>query len=256
MAPVARCTSSMACRTASARSPARARSSVSGRLPQRSSPDRPGWSSTAATPCRCSPPRTAGESGRRRRLGRTSRSGGFMYSPTTSTSFCSKCGSLEILKVSTFHGLRLWSDQIPATASLPMPSRRASDRVVQCVEPSAAFSCCVIRTTSDTVPGGNEGLRPRPLAMTPTPSIPFSAKRARHRRMASESTLERRAISSLPRPSAAHNSARAWTTLRWASDDEVATRCSSLRCESVSGSATAVMTGIATDYHVISPTDH
>ena len=179
-----------------------------------------------------------------------------MYSPTTSTNFSSKFGSLEILNVSTLHGLRLWSDQIPATVSLPMLSRRASDRVVQCVDPSAGSSCCVIRTTSDTVPGGSEGLRPRPLAMTPTPSTPLSTNRARHRRMASESTLERRAISSLLRPSAAQSSARAWTTLRCASDDDVATRCSSLRCESLSGSAAAVMTGTTTAYHVIYPTDH
>jgi transposase len=80
---------------------------------------------------------------------------------------------------------------------------------------------------------------------------PLSAKRARHRRIAPESTLERRAISSFPRPSAAHSSARACTTLRCASDEEVATRCSSLRWESVSGSAAAVMTGTTTLYHVI-----
>ena len=39
------------------------------------------------------------------KLNTTARSGGFRYSPTTSTSLASKSGSFEILNVSTFHGL-------------------------------------------------------------------------------------------------------------------------------------------------------
>ena len=44
------------------------------------------------------------------------------------------------MNLSTRHGLRLWSAQIRATASLPIPSRAAKLRVVQCVEPSAGTS--------------------------------------------------------------------------------------------------------------------
>ena len=56
-------------------------------------------------------------------LNTAARSGGSIYNPTTSTSFSSKSGSLEILKVSTFYGLRLWFRQIRATVSLPIPNR-------------------------------------------------------------------------------------------------------------------------------------
>jgi hypothetical protein len=59
---------------------------------------------------------------------------------------------------------------------------------------------------------GSHVLRPRPFAIVPTPATPRSANRFRHRRTASESTPERRAISSFATHSAAHNNARAWTT--------------------------------------------
>ena len=114
--------------------------------------------------------------------------------------------------MSTFHGLRLWSAQICATVSFPTPTRAARDRVLHCVEPSAGNSLWVKRSTSSTVPGGNDGLRPRPFAITPTPSTPVTANRFRHRRTASESTPERRAISSFATPSAAHNNAWVGTT--------------------------------------------
>jgi hypothetical protein len=118
-------------------------------------------------------------------------------------------GSLLILKPSTFHGLRLWSDQILATESFPIPTRAAIVRVVQCVEPSAGRSCRVSLSTSATVPSGREGFRPRPLAITPTPAVPFSVNRLRQRRTASESTPQRRAISSFATPSAAISKALA-----------------------------------------------
>src|SRR5271156_2517624 len=70
----------------------------------------------------------------------TARAGGFKYTPTTSTSFSSNRGSLLTLNVSTFHGLRLWSAQILATESLPIPTRAARVRVLQCVDPSAGGS--------------------------------------------------------------------------------------------------------------------
>jgi hypothetical protein len=76
-------------------------------------------------------------------------------------------------------------------------------------ETSSGFSCWVSLKTSATVPAGSDGLRPRPLAITSMPSTPFSAKRVRQRRIASESTPERRAISWLLVPSPAHSKARA-----------------------------------------------
>src|SRR5665811_2430411 len=64
------------------------------------------------------------------KLNTAARAGGFIYRPTTSTSFSSKCGSLETLKESTRQGLRLWSAHTRAIASLPIPKRLANDRVV------------------------------------------------------------------------------------------------------------------------------
>src|SRR5450759_736370 len=58
-------------------------------------------------------------------------------------------------------------------ASFPIPKRLANDRVVQCVEVSSGASWQVTRTISATVPSARAGLRPRPLAITPTPSAPF-----------------------------------------------------------------------------------
>ena len=109
-------------------------------------------------------------------------------------------------------------------------NRLANDRVVQCVEVSSGVSSSVTRTTSATVPSGNHDRRPRPLAITPTPATPSSLNRLRHRRTASESTPQRRAISSLATPSAAHNSALAWTTPRCGSDVERAIFSNEPRC--------------------------
>jgi len=52
----------------------------------------------------------------------------------------------------------------------------------QCVDVSSGVSSSVTRTTSATVPSGNHDLRPRPLAITPTPSTPVAANRALHAR--------------------------------------------------------------------------
>jgi hypothetical protein len=129
------------------------------------------------------------------KLNTTARSGGFMYRPTTSTSFSSNRGSLETLNVSTLQGFRSWSRQIRATLSLPIPNRCASVLVVQCVEVSGGASSRVTRSTSATVPSGSHDLRPRPSAILPKLSRPFSAKRARHFRMELALTPTRRAIS-------------------------------------------------------------
>jgi hypothetical protein len=66
-----------------------------------------------------------------------------------------------------------------------------------------------LRVCRLTVAAGNDGLRPRPFAITPTPALPRSTNRRHHRRTASASTPQRRAISSFASPSAAHNNARA-----------------------------------------------
>jgi hypothetical protein len=107
--------------------------------------------------------------------------------------------------------LRLWSAQIRAMASLPIPTLLPSVRVDHWVEPSAGLSCWVSLSTSATVPAGNQDLRPRPLAITPTPSTPVSEKRARQRRTASESRqIDGRSLRCwrLPLPTAARGLGR------------------------------------------------
>jgi hypothetical protein len=133
-----------------------------------------------------------------------------------------------------------------ATVSLPMPKYSAKVRVDHCVEPSGGVVVLVSRTTSATVPSGSHDVRPRPLAMVPTPATPWSSKRRRQRRTASASTSQRRAISSLAMPSAAHSNALAWRTLRWGNDIERAMRSSSLRSPRDTANASAVITGMLT----------
>jgi len=128
----------------------------------------------------------------------------------------------------------------------------ANDRVVQWVEVSSGASWQVTRTISATVPLGKAGLRPRPFAITPTPSAPFSANRARHRRTVSESTSHRRAISWLARPCAAHSKALAWTTVRCGDVAEAAIVCSWARCVWVTGNAGAVITDITQCFRTVS----
>jgi hypothetical protein len=86
------------------------------------------------------------------------------------------------------------------------------------------------QTQGDPVPSGNHDLRPRPAAITPTPPTPRSTNRFRHRRTVSESTAQRRAISSLATPSPAHSNALAWITCRCGNDDERATFSNKPRC--------------------------
>jgi hypothetical protein len=110
-------------------------------------------------------------------------------------SFSSKRGSLDTLNRSTRQGLRLWSFQMRATESLPMPWRLAISLVVQWVEPSSGVAWRVSSTTAATVPSGNQDFRPRPGAILPSPSTPSSAKRVRHVRTELALTPTRRAIS-------------------------------------------------------------
>jgi len=96
--------------------------------------------------------------------------------------------------------------------SLLTPATAASDRVDQCVAPPGGVPVRVRSNTRSTVSGGSHGLRPRPVATFPIPSIPLSANRLRQARTVSASTWQRRAITSFATPSAAHNSALACTT--------------------------------------------
>src|ERR1035437_1795832 len=129
-------------------------------------------------------------------------------------------------------------------ASFPIPKRLANERVVQCVEVSSGDSWQVTRTISATVPSGRAGLRPRPFAITPTPSAPLSANRARHRRTESESTSHRRAISWLAKPWAAHNKAFACTTVRCGNVVDAAIFCNWARCVWVTDTAGALITAM------------
>ena len=65
---------------------------------------------------------------------------------------------------------------------------------------SPGRSLCVRRRTSSITPGGSDGLRPRPFAITPTPAVPWTSNLVRHRRTASASTSQRRAISAFATP--------------------------------------------------------
>ena len=175
------------------------------------------------------------------KLKTTARDGGFKYRPTTSTSFDSNSGSVLSLKTSTRHGFSSWSAHICATVSLLTPTCAARVRVVQCVAPPGGCPVNVSSTTRCTVSAGSQDFRPRPLAIVPTPPMPFSANRFRHRRTASESTPQRRAISSFGTPSAAHSNAFACTTWRCGNTDEPAIRASSARWSSVTVNAAATI---------------
>ena len=80
------------------------------------------------------------------------------------------------------------SRQICATVSLPICRWLARVRVVQWVPPSGGATWRVTRNTSATVPGGSHGLRPRPLAIRPTPATPWLANRCRQLLTVSEAT--------------------------------------------------------------------
>ncbi len=106
------------------------------------------------------------------------RSGGFRYSPTTSRTFSTNCGSAESLKVSCLCGLRPNARQIRETAVCDMPVAAAIDRVDQCVASTGLVSS-VLTTTASTAssviflgaPGRDSSA---------SPSSPDSMNRTRH----------------------------------------------------------------------------
>ena len=63
-------------------------------------------------------------------------SGGFRYSPTTSTNFSSKRGSLDSLNVSTRCGFKPHANHTRCTVSFETPTGSAIVRQLQCVWPA------------------------------------------------------------------------------------------------------------------------
>ena len=143
----------------------------------------------------------------------TAFSGGFRYSPTTSTSFSSNRGSFDSLNVSTRCGCSPRARQTRCTVSRLTPTRAAIVRVDQCVAPGGV-SCTVTRTISSTVSAGIDGLRPRPSRTSAKRASPSSANRDRHARTVTAVTPTAAAICTFGRPSAAISSACARRTSR------------------------------------------
>ena len=104
----------------------------------------------------------------------TAFSGGFRYSPTTSTSLSSNRLSLDSSKVSTRCGCSPRAFQIRCTVALLTPCAFAIDRQLQCVSPGG-LSCKVACTIASTCSAEIDGLRPRPSRTRPNfanPSVP------------------------------------------------------------------------------------
>ena len=70
-----------------------------------------------------------------------------MYSPAASTNAASNSRLLDSLNVSARHGRNSRAREILATAALPTPWRRASDRVDHATDPSSG----TLRRVSDTI---------------------------------------------------------------------------------------------------------
>lgn len=84
--------------------------------------------------------------------------------------------------------------------------------VLQWVDPSSGEANSVSCTTASTVPSGAHDVRPRPGAISPTPSTPSASKHLRQERIESFVVSHRRATSLLASPSAASSTAEACTT--------------------------------------------
>ena len=166
----------------------------------------------------------------------TAFSGGFMYRPTTSTSFSSKSGSLDSLKVSTRWGWIPRANQIRCTVEGDTPARLAIDRQLQCVSPGGV-SCKVSRTISSTFSTGIDGFGPRPGRTAEKFCRPSSENRSRHAATVAGETWTSLAILVVANPSAAINNARARKTSRCGAVRERISFSSTDRCSSVMGSA-------------------
>jgi hypothetical protein len=103
----------------------------------------PPSASSAANRAGSDPELESGSS--RRRTAPAHVSGGLRYSPTMSSSFSAKAGSLLILKVSTRCGFNPWARQMLLTLASLMPTAAAMVRVLQCV---ALVGCRRVVTTT------------------------------------------------------------------------------------------------------------
>ena len=65
----------------------------------------------------------------------TAFSGGARYSPTTSVTLATSCGSVENLNVSARHGCTPYSRHAVATVAFPIRRCRPNSRLDQCVTP-------------------------------------------------------------------------------------------------------------------------
>ena len=120
----------------------------------------------------CGP--TPGTGSSRRRRTPPPAAGGFRYSATTSMQFLLEARIVEILNVSTLHGLSR-DPARSATVSLPIPNRwptTASSNASSC---RPALLLCHPHHLGNG-PRGETAFRPRPGATTPTPATPLSAE--------------------------------------------------------------------------------
>ncbi|MBD2894393.1 hypothetical protein amrb99_33180 [Actinomadura sp. RB99] len=75
-------------------------------------------------------------------------SGGFRYSPTTSRTLSTNCGSVDSFQVCTVCGLGPNARQIRETADCDIPVAAAIDRVDQCVSAPGVSSNVAVTTRS------------------------------------------------------------------------------------------------------------
>src|SRR5690348_12486965 len=140
----------------------------------------------------------------------TALSGGLRYSPMTSRTLASSCGSVENLKLSARQGCSPHSRHTSAILTFDRPSSAASSRDDQCVTPSRDGGGSRVASTiaTSSVTRGLPG-----LARSSSPPIPSAAYRFFHKITVGLDAPVRRTISFVPVPSAASSTIRA----RWAS---------------------------------------
>ncbi len=136
----------------------------------------------------------------------TAASGGFKYSPTTSRTLSTNCGSGDTLNSSTRWGLSPNARHIWLTAVCETPAAAAIDRVDQCVASRGAVSSVRTNTSSITA---SVILRGGPgRGSSASPSRRRSANLRRHLLTVAAWQPNAAAISLLWRPSAAASTIR------------------------------------------------
>ena len=144
----------------------------------------------------------------------TAFSGGLWYSPTTSTTFSTKNGSVDSLKESCRRGLRSNLRQIRPMVDLLSPVRLAIEARDQCVS-LPGVSSSVATTTSSTWSSRIDGGRPG-RGSSCRPSSRRAMNRARHRSTVDSSTPRSAAASLFVPPSAQRSTIFARSARYWA----------------------------------------